>query len=311
MIGKSYGVLKVFPLSSITPVEFKLGKTQGIFFVPENIQSAVSLLVNGRYKDFIDKYVEANLCAYIHNWCRNNGPRILVSISEIDDKHLEFYTECIDLELLMQIVFGQARRVYSFERGFRDLVPYMRTIIDVSTLEKISTDSPSISASYRRTRYPNHITLKELFEELIAENFQGEVIIGVPCFSRDTLNTLASYVLQLRDLGADVLVLTRYPEDAYSMCKSDLGKYVIEYLEALDDASKLGIDMCNAQVTHIDVILNRMISFLSYDVHLSLLTRLIAEQSDEFTKFRVGGYLYQCLCSGRAVWRSAWRVGSI
>jgi len=310
MIGKPYGVLKVFPSSSITPVEFKSGKTQDIFFVPENIQSAVSLLVNGRYKDFIDKYVEANLCAYIHNWCRNNGPRILVSISEIDDKHLEFYTECVDLELLMQIVFGQARRACSFEKGFRDLVPYVRAIVDVGTLEKISTDLLNVS-TYRRTKYPSHITLKELFEELIDENFQGEIIIGLPCFSRDALNTLASYVLKLIDLGADVLILTRYPEDAYNMCKSDLGKYVIEYLEALDDASKLGIDICNAQVMHIDVILNRAISFLSYDVHLSLSTRLIAEQSDEITKFRVGGYLYQCLCSGRAIWRSTWMMGSI
>jgi len=310
MIRRPYGVLRVFPASSITPVEFKSGKTQGIFFVPENIQSVVSLLVNGRYKDFIDKYVEANLCAYIHSWCRNNGPRILVSISEIDDRLLEFYTECIDLELLMQIVFGQARRLYSFEKGFRDFVPYMRAIVDVSALEKISTDLPSTS-TYRRTKHPNHITLKELFEELIDENFQGEVIIGLPCFSRDTLNILASYVLKLRDLGADVLVLTRYPEDAYSMCKFDLGKYVIEYLEALDDASKLGIDVCNAQVMHIDLILNRTISFLSYDVNLYPSMRLIAEQSDEITKFRVGGYLYQCLCSGRAVWRSAWRVGPI
>jgi len=310
MIGKPYGVLKVFPTSSIMPVEFKPGKTQGIFFVPENIQSAVSLLVDGRYKDFIDKYVEANLCAYIHNWCRNNGPRILVLISEIDDKHLEFYTECVDLELLMQIVFGQVRRVCSFEKGFRDLVPYMRAVVDVSALEKISAYLPN-NSTYRRTKYPSRITLKELFEELIGENFQGEVIIGLPCFSRDALNILASYVLKLRDLGADVLVLTRYPEDAYSMCKSDLGKYVIEYLEALDDASKLGIDVCNAQVMHVDVILNRMISFLSYDAHLSLSTRLIAEQSAEITKFRVGGYLYQCLCSGRAVWRSAWRVESI
>jgi hypothetical protein len=264
---------------------------------------ALQKLYNGDIKSFIDTYVDAYLCTPLISLCRERGPRIKCSIYS-DSEYIEVYSECFDIELLFSIIFGDLSNLFIFETGYRDGIRFKRSIISRNLIEI------SIPEVMRRNKSKSkeHLftiplkTFSNVFEYILKNADEvTELILHIPCLDNKVIELLYRIARVLSNKSR-IYVLTTLPTSEIARrCISNYKNMLISYIEASEFLPRYNITLCNADIVHIGLIINRFHYIVSYEYSYSDNVEVSMVKDKSYIETISLSYLRECLCSANLV----------
>ncbi len=277
--------------------------------LPPESCAALRRLISRDFKQFVDIHIDAHLCPYLVSKCREAGPRILYSITRLGNG-VELYSECIDLEILASIVFGDLLQFMEFGRGFRDAARfnYMYVGSDLlrnevlETLEDLVENPPNIDLGGSR--------LVDFVHELARlGNEVSEVIVSIPCITREFVDEVLPVLNSLARNGARIYVLTRSPWEAEDVCNATVSRYAKLLMDLMLDLYE-GMKLCFSSVSETTIVVNRCVVATTYSISYRGSSSIIVVRDPIYGQNTAVTQLRQCLCvstlvhEDRAPWLS-------
>lgn len=271
--------------------------------VPLEALSAIHKMVQGDIKSFAESHIESHVCTNLTTLCRDYPYRIKYSIYN-DNAIISLYSECIDLEILLTIVFGDLIKYFEFVEGYRDNVLFKYSVIPrivlgtklYNELNSIAGHT-SVNMAFKRAN--------EIFDYIVqSKDDVSEIIFVIPCIDLNIIE-IASYLFRelLKNPLARIFIVTPSPSiyDA-KMCRSSYREFFINYIELLDLIKMIDrIYLCNSEANNFEIILNRVIHLVSYESKLTTHTQFIPIKDYSYTDNYTLKYLRDCLCSSHLV----------
>ncbi len=253
-------------------------------------------LIHGDYKTFIDVYVENNVCSYVMSTCKEFGPRILISITDKGD-HLELYSECIDVEILLELLLGDLHLFVEYEDGYRGSAPYKKAFVPVEILDLNIAEQLYIDTELRdEMRLSSIKNIDELVQ--ILKNSR-EVIVAIQCLN-EIPSILLNELLRLGMLGTKVYIVTQLPSEVYEICNEKLHRMILLYMDLLERASKNNVKICISNIAENTIIIDRkhviVVDFTQEKTSKDF-RRIIAVEDTTYAQNLALTYLRSCLCS--------------
>ncbi|MEM3979995.1 MAG: hypothetical protein QXF79_01900, partial [Ignisphaera sp.] len=155
--------------------------------IPLEALSAIHKIIQGDIKGFVESHIESHVCTNLTTLCRDYPYRIKYSIYN-NDTIISLYSECIDLEILLTIVFGDLIKYFEFIEGYRDNILFKYSIIPRTVLgTKLYSILNSI-ASHSSTKMTFR-QANEIFDYVVqSKNDVNEIIFVIPCIDLNTIN---------------------------------------------------------------------------------------------------------------------------
>ncbi len=265
--------------------------------VPLEAFIALNKLYNNDIKSFIETHIDAHICASLTSLCREYGPRVKCSIY-MDNKHVELYSECFDIEILSAIVFGDLSNLFTFEVGYRDDKKFKRATIP----KKFILQLASITSRWKRDRVESWfstIPIKTFHSaiEYILENKDKttELIFHIPCLNNEVIELL--YRVSKLLTRSRIYILTTSPfSDFIERCQTNRKDIFISYLEALELLPEYNVIICNVDVMHIGLIVNRTYYIVSYEYNYRDSMDISMVRDKSYIQTAAQGFLRECLC---------------
>ncbi|MCS7112204.1 MAG: hypothetical protein N3D82_04255 [Ignisphaera sp.] len=297
--GSQIKVEKRYSKLSINTVENYL-KTidEDVRIVPFEASIALNKLYNNDIKSFIETHIDSHICTSLTSLCREYGPRIKCSIY-IDDEYAEIYSECFDVEILSSIVFGDLSDLFIFETGYRDGRKFKRTVIPKKLIPQLAP----LIAKWERDRLESQppMVLPKTFSDTIErllekENRVTELIFHIPCLNDKVVELLYKVSKMLTNRGR-LYVLTAPPtSDSAERCHSNYKVMIVPYLEILELSSRYNIVVCNIDVMHIGLIVNRAHYIVSYEYNYRDDIDMSVIKDRSYIEIITQNFLKECLC---------------
>ncbi len=294
----------VFPASSLRiEEEFRgaslvssLEEVSRARVVPSDSIHVLKRLAGGDYKQFLESYVEASPCPYVTEGCRELGPRLVYGVTRLESG-VELYSECFDLYLLLTLLLGDLVGLVTFRRGYRDdSVRFVSAEIPSSLLSPEAIETLS-DLEIEATRLDHAKTLRDALEALRrVSSSVSEIVVSIPCltegFVRDVAPELASYAKS----GARVIVLTRSPSDAETLCPvKSVSRYVLLHLEL--SSVLRGCYICASQSVESSIVINRSSIITSFEPWLDPSSQVVVVNDRVYANTVATVSIRQCICS--------------
>jgi hypothetical protein len=272
--------------------------------IPFESLSVLEKLYTGDLKSFADMYIDTMLCTEISSLCRENGPRIKYSIAKALDE-VELYSECFDPELLLGILLGDLARALVVYSGHRDYVKFKLVEVpkELLTKEFIElVESRVLNSVNYSQRYLKGETISGFLKNLEQEKSFSEVIFQVPCLDKKAIYLLLEIAKKLRESGKRVYIATSIPskENAH-FCRASLKDLVTHYLQLIEESKKYRITVCDSEVPHIGIIVNRRIQMMSSDITYREESHMTPIIDAKYVNDHATLILKHCLCSNNLV----------
>ncbi|MEM1915982.1 MAG: hypothetical protein QXU00_01700 [Ignisphaera sp.] len=267
--------------------------------IPFEAYSALSKVINGDIKSFIEIHIDPHVCTQVSSMCREHPYRIKYLI-HMDPKYMLFYSECIDIEIAYSIIFGDMIKYFEFVEGSRNNVMFQCAVI------------PSNILIPEALRYTNSLgifkglTIKsKRFCEIVKELIEAveeitELILVLPCvneFSISVINQLIDRAHHNDNFRMFIVTSAPSVYDARK-CGISYRSFFVSYLEIMNSVRELDhIYLCNSEANNIEIVVNRATYLSSYDMNLRPESEFVSVQNTSFIENFILKYLRDCLCS--------------
>uniref|UniRef100_A0A7C2VNY4 Uncharacterized protein n=1 Tax=Ignisphaera aggregans TaxID=334771 RepID=A0A7C2VNY4_9CREN len=267
--------------------------------VPFEAVSAINKIAQGNIKEFVETHIEPHICTNISTLCRGYPLRIKYSIY-IDKESVSIYSECIDLEVLLALIFGDFVKYMEFIKGYRDNILFKHSIIPQNLLSGEVRDFLVNIVGYVGFKTSSR-SFRDIVNELISrKNEVNELILVLPCIDPTTIEFI-SYIARelLKNPLMRLFVVTSVPSvyDART-CGVSYNEFFTGYVEALDIFEDLDrLYFCSSEASAVEIIINRATYLASYDARLRHSTELVPVKNFTLVDGYILKYLRDCICS--------------
>lgn len=275
--------------------------------IPFESITALSKIIQGDIKGFAETHIESHICTNLSSLCRDYPYRIKFSIY-LDPEFLSVYSECIDVEILFSIIFGDMIRYFEFIEGYRDNTMFKCGVIPNTVLLPKAYNILSSLAGYIGIKIKSR-NVKDIIEELLhSKNEITELLMIIPCIDSRIIETIEHMIKEFTsNQFARMFIITSSPSiyDARS-CGVSYREFFSSYIEILDMIKNqyntyYNIYLCNSEVNNFEIIINRATYLASYDLRLSSKSEFIPVKGHSFIDNFILKYLRDCLCSSHIV----------
>ncbi|MEM1560851.1 MAG: hypothetical protein QW775_02910 [Ignisphaera sp.] len=271
--------------------------------IPLEALSAIHKMMQGDIKSFAESHIESHVCTNLTALCRDYPYRVKYSI--YNDGHvISMYSECIDLEILLTIVFGDIIKYFEFIEGFRDNVLFKYVVIPRSVLGGKLYNTLNYIAGHSSIRITSK-QIDDIFSRIVqSRDDVSEMIFVIPCIDLSVIDIM-SYLFKelLKNPIARIFIVTSSPSiyDAKT-CRLSYREFFVNYIELLDLVRMIDrVYLCDSEVNNFEIILNRATYLISYEPKLALSTQFIPIKDYSYTESYALKYLRDCLCSSHLV----------
>lgn len=269
--------------------------------VPFEAISALSKIYQGDLKSFVEAHIESHVCTNLSSLCREYPYRIKYSVYNYRE-YLTLYSECIDVEILSAIIFGDIIRYFEFVEGYRDNIPFKYCMIPGSLFNPKVYGLLNTLAGYVGVKI-EHKHVQGILEEIsLNRDDITELIFSTPCMSTEILNIIKQIVKNLTSNPyTRVFIVTPTPSiyDAKN-CRVSYREFFTSYIEALDFVGSLpNVFLCNSEMGSAEIIINRAVYLTSYDAKLNPKSEFVQLRDRSYIENFTLKYLRDCLCSSR------------
>lgn len=289
--------------------DIRKGNIQKLKVIPFEAVSALQKISQGNIKDFVEVHVESHVCTNLSTLCRDYPYRIKYSIY-VDGESIALYSECIDLEILLTIVFGDLIKYIEFLEGSRDDVMFKystmsREFLTQDVYEVLGSNVGCAGVKIN-SRY-----LQDVISELVSSKEEvSELIIASPCVDSRTIEVVMQLAKELlKNPLARLFVITSSPiiQDA-RICKMSYKELFTNYVEMIEVAKEFDrLYLCNSEVGNVEIIANRYTYLTSYDEKLAPRSELLSVKSYSYIDSFTLKYLRDCLCTSHIVKNKRYR----
>ncbi len=227
-----------------------------ITVIPKESLSALKRLYSGDIKQFMEVHLENHICTHSVNLCREYGPRIELALTEIrlgNELIYELYSECVDVGLVLELILGDIVKFVVVEYGYRGRIKYSRALIPLAlylSLKWLEQLTPNVNRSTKLTRLG--VALEEVLERA-----RSEVLIAVPCISRELQDVLIPSIRRLAEKGIRTYLVTRPLSEADLICSHSITKYAVMYLELASIIEEMGMHVCTSSIVDTTIVVDR------------------------------------------------------
>lgn len=308
------GISNLFPNSKITILKHRpkianidenieKGESLKLRVVPFESITAISKIIQGDLKSFAETHIESHVCTNLSTLCRDYPYRIKYSIY-IDDEDLSLYSECINIEILMTIVFGDLIKYFDFYEGDRDGITFKYSSIPRSLLSSKVQNLLNSIAGFSKVNIEARNAYKILnylqqFKEMI-----NEIILIMPCLDNSTVETIENLAKEaLQNPLARIFIVVSAPSiyDA-KICEVSYKEFFVNYVKLLDLSESLGrLYLCNSEATNTELIVNRSTYLVSYNPRFIDKSEFIVVKDYSYVDNFTLKYLRDCLCSSHII----------
>jgi len=272
--------------------------------IPLETLSVLEKLYAGDLKSFVDMYIDAILCTEISALCKENGPRLKYIVAKTSDG-VEVYSECFDPELLLSILLGDLVKAVAVYSGYRGHVKFKAVKIPKELLAKdfIGLVEDKILNNVNHFQeYPKGGPITQTLKNLIQEKSFSEVIFQVPCLDGKFIHILLEVARRIAESGKRVYIATSVPsKENARFCKTLYKDFVAYYLRLIEEAKKYGIVVCDSEVPHISIIVDRRVYMVSNEIIYKDDLYLIPITDVRYVNDYATLILKHCLCSNNLV----------
>lgn len=271
--------------------------------IPLEALSAIHKMMQGDIKSFVESHIESHVCTNLTALCRDYPYRVKYSIYN-NDTIISMYSECIDLEILLTIVFGDIIKYFEFIEGFRDDVLFKYSVIPRSILGGKLYNILNSVTIHSSVKIPSK-QIDDIFNHIVRSRDDiSEMIFVIPCIDPNIID-IVNYLFKelLKNPLARIFIVTSSPSiyDAKT-CRLSYREFFINYIELLDLVRVIDrVYLCNSEVNNFEIILNRATHLISYEPKLALRTQFIPIKDYSYTDSYALKYLRDCLCSSHLV----------
>ncbi len=264
--------------------------------VPSDAAHALRRLASGDYKQFLESYVEASLCPYITERCRELGPRVVYGLTRLEDG-VELYTECFDAYLLLTLVLGDLVGLTTFVKGVRDGVARFtsayipREAMDPQLIEELEVFEPP------QTSLEPVKTLEKALDAIEALGSEvTELVVSVPCLTEGFVKDAVPRLASLARRGARLILVTRAPTDAETLCPvKSVSRYLVLHLEL--GAVLRNCYVCTSPSVESSIVVNRSCIITSFEPWLDPGSQIVVVNDRVYANTVATVALRQCICS--------------
>jgi len=302
-------IAKLFPNSKITILRHRLNiadidsdiekyKISTLRIIPFESITAISKLIQGDLKSFAESHIESHVCTDLSTLCRDYPYRIKYSIHV--DNGISIYSECVDIEILMTIIFGDLIKYFNFYEGKRDDIAFKYCNIPQSFLSYKIQNILSSIAGFSKINIESKIGYAVLENLYRLSNDINELILIAPCLDSQTFETIENLAkVMLRNPLARVFILVSAPSiyDA-KICRSSYREFFTNYVKLIELRENLDrLYVCNSEAASIELIANRSTYLISYDPRISDRSEFVAIKDYSYIDSFTLKYLRDCLCT--------------
>lgn len=279
--------------------DLREGRISKLKVIPFEAISALQKLSQGNTKDFVEVHIESHLCTNLTTLCRDYPYRIKYSVY-VDDESMALYSECVDLDILLTIVFGDLIKYMEFLEGYRDNMMFKYSIIHRALFSQNLHEVLSPSIGYTGTKI-NSRYLQDIISELISLKEEvSEVIVASPCIDSRTIEMVMHLAKEiLKNPLTRLFIVTSSPAiQDVRICKMSYREFFTGYVEMLEIVEKFDrMYLCNSELSNLEIVVNRSTYLTSYDVKPSPRSELISVKSYSYIDSFTLKYLRDCLCA--------------
>lgn len=267
--------------------------------IPFEAYSALSKVINGDIKSFIEVHIDSHVCTQISSMCREYPYRIKYLI-HMDPEYVLFYSECIDVEIAYSIIFGDMVKYFEFIEGSRNNVMFQCAVIPSNIL---MTEALRYTNSLRTSK---GLTIKsKRFREIVKELSEAveeitELILVLPCINEFSISVINQLIDKAHHNDNFRMFIATSAPSIYDARKCGISyrSFFISYLEIMNNAREFDhIYLCNSEASNIEIVINRATYLSSYDINLRPESEFISVQNTSFIENFILKYLRDCLCS--------------
>jgi hypothetical protein len=306
-------ITKLFPDSKILILKRRLHNTDisidverneilKLKVIPFEAISAFSKLVQGDLKSFVESHIESHICTNLTSLCRDYPYRIKYFVNV--ENGVSIYSECISVDILMTIIFGDLIAYFDFYEGKRDDILFKLSIIPQAFLSgKVQNVLTSIVGfSKLNIEFRKGYALIKNLDSLSSDI--NELIIVIPCLDSKSfkiVESLAKTVLRNHVARMFILVSTPSIYDA-RMCKLSYREFFMNYVRLLElSESTDRLYVCDSEATNVEIIVNRSTYLVSYEPRIDDDSEFIEIKDYSYIDGFTLKYLRDCLCSSHIV----------
>ncbi|MEM0027649.1 MAG: hypothetical protein QXT53_07850 [Ignisphaera sp.] len=270
--------------------------------IPVDASSALSKLVKGDLKGFVEAFIDTTVCTEIISLCRDRGPRIKCGIS-FDENGIEIYSECFDPELFSHIILGDISMLLHVISGYRDFVRFKSIIIPNKLLTQDVIAAMENGALKNKLRanmaVPEGGVAKKFYEELTSGDLEySEAILMIPCPSDSLIDVLANLMESAAKNHRRIYITTLPPsQENSSFCKTQYKDHLLLYIQLIEEAKRYGFFVCDSEVVSLGAIIDRSWYLISNDFAYYEETFLAPLSDLKYANDYAVYILKHCLCS--------------
>ncbi|MEL9940720.1 MAG: hypothetical protein QW632_04080 [Ignisphaera sp.] len=270
--------------------------------IPMDSVSALSKLVKGDLKGFVETFIDTTVCTEVISLCRDRGPRIKCGIN-ITENGVEIYSECFDPELLSHIILGDISMILQVASGYRDFVRFKSVVIPdkLLTQDAITAIEEGILRNKLQTNTatPERSIAKQFYEELTSGGLgYSEAILMAPCLSSTLIEILIDIMKSAAKNYKRVYIATLPPsQENSSFCRIQYKDQLLMYIQLIEEAKKYGFFVCDSEVVSLGAIVDRSQYLISNDFVYNGETFLTPLSDLKYINDYAVYMLKHCLCS--------------
>lgn len=267
--------------------------------VPFEAISALSKIMQRDIKNFVETHIESHICTNLLSLCRDYPYRIKYSVY-LDYESLLTYSECVDVEVLFTIVFGDIIGYMEFIEGHRDGIPFKCGLIPSNLLTSRMYNMLNSVVGFTGIKISSRYT-QDIINELIdMKNEITEVILVIPCLNLEVAEIIKHIIDELLQNPLIRIFLIISPPSIYNArnCGPSYKEFFVRYVEITDFVKeRYNVYLCSSEANNFEIIVNRSTYLSSYSLRFSLKSEFIPIWDHQYIDNYTLKYLRDCLCS--------------